>query len=132
MCDYNVPYEISLKDAINKGVLVPFHYYGIYDETDYSGLKLVKGKYDEKDLTKLYINNNKRYELIFKYYQKYKSKQALGFCCSRGHAEEMAREFCKRGIPSVAVYSNADGLYSEEREIAVKKLKNNEIRVIFL
>lgn len=131
LCDYNVPYEISLKDAINKGVLVPFHYYGIYDETDYSGLKLVKGKYDEKDLTKLYINNNKRYELIFKYYQKYKSKQALGFCCSRGHAEEMAREFCKRGIPSVAVYSNADGLYSEEREIAVKKLKNNEIRVIF-
>ena len=32
LCDYNVPYEISLKDAINKGVLVPFHYYGIYDD----------------------------------------------------------------------------------------------------
>ena len=27
ICDYNVPYEISLKDAINKGMLVPFHYY---------------------------------------------------------------------------------------------------------
>ena len=28
ICDYNVPYEISLKDGINKGMLVPFHYYG--------------------------------------------------------------------------------------------------------
>lgn len=40
ICDYNVPYEISLKEAINKGILVPFHYYGIYDETDYSSLHL--------------------------------------------------------------------------------------------
>lgn len=38
ICDYNVPYEISLKDGINKGMLVPFHYYGIYDETDYTKL----------------------------------------------------------------------------------------------
>ena len=41
ICDYNVPYEITLKEAINKGALVPFHYYGIYDETDYSTLKLI-------------------------------------------------------------------------------------------
>ena len=25
ICDYNVPYEITLKEAINKGALVPFH-----------------------------------------------------------------------------------------------------------
>ena len=40
ICDYNVPYEISLKEAINKGMLVPFHYYGIFDETDYSNYTL--------------------------------------------------------------------------------------------
>ena len=41
ICDYNVPYEITLKEAINKGALVPFHYYGIYDENQtfiYGGL----------------------------------------------------------------------------------------------
>jgi superfamily II DNA or RNA helicase len=48
ICDYNVPYEISLKEAINKGMLVPFCYYGIYDDTDYSGLHIVRGSYDEK------------------------------------------------------------------------------------
>ena len=131
ICDYNVPYEISLKEAINKGILVPFHYYGIYDETDYTGIHIVKGKYDEKELTEIYKNNNRRYDLIYKYYNKYPSKQALGFCCSRQHAEDMAREFSKRGIPSVAVYSNSDGEFSEDREIAINKLKNQEIKVIF-
>lgn len=131
LCDYNVPYEISLKEAINKGMLVPFHYYGVYDETDYSGLHLAKGRYDEKELTEIYRNNGRRYELIYKHYKKYRSKRALGFCCSRQHAEEMAGEFCKRGIASVAVYSNADGEFSEDREKAIKKLKNQEVKVIF-
>ena len=131
LCDYNVPYEISLKDAINKGMLVPFRYYGIYDDTDYSGLHLIRGRYDEKELNETYIGNVHRHDLIYKYYCKYGSKKALGFCCSRAHAEEMAREFCERGIPSVAVYSNANGTYSEERGKAIEKLKSGEIRVIF-
>ncbi len=131
LCDYNVPYEISLKDAINKGILVPFHYYGIYDETDYSGLHLVKGRYDGHELTEIYQNNHKRYDLIYKYYKKYHSNRALGFCCSRQHAEEMAKEFCKRKVPAAAVYSNADGEFAEDRGIAVERLKNQEIKVIF-
>lgn len=131
ICDYNVPYEISLKEAINKGVLVPFHYYGIYDETDYSSLHLLKGRYDEKELNETYIGNVKRYDLIYKYYKKYRSKRALGFCCSRRHAEEMAKEFCKRGIKAVAVYSNADGEFAEDRDKAVARLKDQDIQVIF-
>ncbi len=131
ICDYNVPYEISLKEAINKGMLVPFHYYGIYDETDYSSLHLVKGRYDEKELNGIYIGNTGRYDLIYKYYRKYPSKRALGFCCSRQHAEEMAKEFCERGIAAAAVYSNADGMFSEDRDKAIEKLKNREIKVIF-
>lgn len=131
ICDYNVPYEISLTEAINKGMLVPFRYYGIYDETDYSGIHPVHGHYEEKDLNGIYVGNEHRYDLIYKYYKKYGSKRALGFCCSRVHAEEMAKEFCQRGIPAVAVYSNADGVYSEDRSTAIEKLKSGEIRVIF-
>lgn len=131
ICDYNVPYEISLKEAINKGILVPFHYYGIFDNTDYSKLHIVRGRYDEKELNETYIGNIRRYELIYKYYCKYGSRQALGFCCSKEHAREMAREFSSRGIPSVAVFSDASGEYTEKRNVAIKKLKNGEIRVIF-
>ena len=131
ICDYNVPYEISLKEAINKGMLVPFHYYGIFDDTDYSKLHIVRGRYDEKELNETYIGNVHRYELIYKYYCKYGSRQALGFCCSKEHAREMAREFSSRGIPSVAVFSDASGEYTEKRNVAIQKLKNGEIRSIF-
>ena len=131
ICDYNVPYEISLKEAINKGMLVPFHYYGIFDDTDYSKLHIVRGRYDEKELNETYIGNVHRYELIYKYYCKYGSRQALGFCCSKEHAREMAREFSSRGIPSVAVFSDASGEYTEKRKVAIQKLKNGEIRAIF-
>ena len=65
ICDYIVPYEISLKEAINKGVLAPFHYYGIFDETDYSSLRLVNGRYEERELNSTYIGNEKRYQLIY-------------------------------------------------------------------
>lgn len=131
LCDYNVPYEINLYQAIYRGILVPFHYYGIYDEIDYSKLKFVKGDYLESDLNFVYLNNEVRDNLIFKHYAKYRSKKALGFCCSRKHAEYMARVFSRRGIPSIAVYSNSDGEYSENRTKAIQLLNNGDVRVVF-
>lgn len=131
VCDYNVPYELPLADAINKGMLVPFHYYGIYDDTDYSKLHVVKGRYDVAELNAAYMKNEGRRDLIYKYYCKYGSRRALGFCCSREHAEEMAKDFCARGIPAVAVYSDAHGAFSEARDVAIDKLRSGEIRVIF-
>ena len=131
LCDYNVPYEIPLREAINKGMLVPFHYYGIYDDTDYSGLHLVRGRYDEKELNETYIGNVGRYDLIYKYYKKYGASRAMGFCCSRLHAEAMAKEFNKRGVPAVAVYSGSDGEYSEDRETAVEGLLSGKYKVLF-
>ncbi|MCR5080877.1 MAG: DEAD/DEAH box helicase family protein, partial [Treponema sp.] len=131
LCDYNVPYEINLYQAINRGMLVPFHYYGIYDQTDYSGLKFVKGDYLESELNVTYLNNAIRDNLIYKHYLKYHSKRALGFCCSRVHAEYMAKVFTQRKIPAVAVYSNSDGEYSENRAQAIKMLEEGKIKVIF-
>lgn len=131
ICDYNVSYEVSLKEAINKGILVPFHYYGICDIIDYSNINIVNGLYDKKELNEVYIKNAERYDMIYKYYMKYGSKRALGFCCTREHAEAMAEDFCKRGIPSVAVYSNSDGEFSEDRKTAINRLIKGDIRVIF-
>ena len=41
LCDYNEVYEVRLQEAINKGWLVPFRYYGIYDKTvDYKTMTI--------------------------------------------------------------------------------------------
>ena len=131
LCDYNMVYEVRLKDAINKGWLVPFRYYGIYDETvNYEDIDYKNGKYDDKQLEEA-LMLNKRGELILNHYLKYNSKRAMGFCTSRHHAEYMAKVFNENNIPSVAVYSGEKGEYSEERNIALSKLTSGELKVIF-
>ena len=37
-----------------------------YDETDYTKLHIVKGKYAEEELNRTYIGNAYRHELIYK------------------------------------------------------------------
>ena len=78
-------YVNNIKESITRGFLFLFHYYGIHDKTDYSNL---------------YKENKTCYDLIYKYYKKYRSKRAIGFCCSKVHAESMAKEFCKRDVSS--------------------------------
>jgi superfamily II DNA or RNA helicase/HKD family nuclease len=130
LCDYNVVYEVRLKDAVNKGWLVPFRYYGIYDDTQYENIDNKNGKYNEKQLEKA-LMIEKRGTLIFKHYSKYKSEKALGFCSSRNHAEYMAKYFCDAGIKACAVYSGESGEYSLERKEALELLTNGELKVIF-
>lgn len=131
LCDYNTVYEIRLCDAINKGYLVPFRYYGIYDYTvDYSHVEFKHGKYVEKQLEES-LMINKRAELILNHYKKYNSKRALGFCTSKKHAEYMAKFFSENGVKSAAVYSGDNGEYAEERNLAVNKLVKGELKVVF-
>lgn len=131
LCDYNMVYEVRLKDAINKGWLVPFRYYGIYDETvNYEHIDYKNGKYDDKQLEEA-LMLNKRGEIILNHYLKYNSKRAIGFCTSRHNAEYMAKVFNENNIPSAAVYSGEKGEYSEERNIALSKLTSGELKVIF-
>lgn len=131
ICDYNLVYEVRLKDAINRGALVPFKYYGIYDETvNYEHIEFKNGKYNEKQLEEA-LNMGVRDELIIKHYEKYPSKVAIGFCSSKKHAEHMAEAFNKAKISALAVYSGEKGEFSEEREIALNKLRTGEIKVLF-
>ena len=131
LCDYNTVYEIRLKDAINRGYLVPFRYYGIYDETiDYNNIDIKNGKYDKEELEKA-LMINKRADLVLKHYKKYNSKRALGFCTSKVHAEFMAKYFNENGVRAKAVYSGEQGEFSEKRDIAIENLLKGEINVLF-
>lgn len=131
ICDYNVVYELRLKEAINRGELVPFNYYGIYDETvNYDYIEFKNGKYNERSLEEA-LQIGKRADLILKHYKKFKTIRALGFCTSKSHAEYMAKYFNESGIDSVAVYSGEQGDYTQKRDEAIKNLNSGKIRIIF-
>lgn len=130
LCDYNIVYEVRLKEAIDKGWLVPFRYYGIFDDTDYTKVSFRNGKYNSGELeTALMIN--KRADLILKHFKKYNSRRALGFCSSKRHAEYMSKYFNENGVKASAVISGGQTKFSMDRSEAVYKLKKEELNIIF-
>lgn len=137
LCDDNIVYELRLKEAINKGWLVPFRYFGVFDDTvDYRKISYRSGRYNEKELEEA-LSMAKRAELILAHYSKYISERALGFCCSKVHAYYMAKFFTTHGIPSAAVYSEDKKQAHQEENIfmdrtqAVEKLRKGELKIIF-
>ena len=131
ICDFNVVYDVRLKEAVNKGWLVPFRYYGIYDCTvDYDGISYVHGKYDEEELEKE-LMIPQRGDLVYHNYSKYNCKRALAFCSTKKHAEYMAEFFQNRGVKAAAVYSGTDGEYNLDRREALEELKDGRLQIIF-
>lgn len=131
ICDYNLVYEAPLKKAINQGWLVPFRYYAIYDETvDYTQIEYRHGKYQATQLEEA-LSIHQRADLILNHYKKYRSKQALGFCTSKRHADFMAKYFNEHGVLACAVHSGNEGTYNLDREKAISQLIKGEIHVIF-
>lgn len=131
ICDYNVVYDVRLKEAVNKGWLVPFRYYGIYDGTvNYDGISYAHGKYDEEELEKE-LMIPQRGDLVYHNYSKYNCKRALAFCSTKKHAEYMAEFFQNRGVRAAAVYSGTDGEYNLDRKEALEELKDGRLQIIF-
>ena len=127
LCDYNVPYNLTLQEAINKGVLCPFHYYGIYDQTDYEILPSVR-TYTSTQLESLYLFNQQRMELIFRHYQKRGGQKTIAFCASKAHAHQMAQYFQSRHVASEVLVS---GSGSKERARILDDLQQGRIQVLF-
>ena len=130
--DGRLAVELRLWDALERGLLSPFHYFGIHDQTDLSRVKWIRGSYDPVELANLYTGNDARLIHILQALEDKVSDvtrmRALGFCAGVSHAAYMARRFNESGIASVAILGSTS---SEERDDALRKLRNGEINVIF-
>lgn len=124
--------ELRIWDAIDRGLLVPFQYFGVSDGTDLSTLRWVRGGYDERELENLYTADHLRVNLILQELEKrirsISEMRALGFCVGVAHAEFMSRMFNEAGIPAAVV---TGGTPSTERRDTVERLKAGHLNVIF-
>lgn len=128
LCDDNLLFELNLPSAIHRDVLCPYQYYGIYDEIDYSAIKMNNGTYDTKELEKSY-GLHQREALVYEKYQEYGGTHTLGFCVSINHAEKMAAYFREKGILAEALHSQSTGGRSREQVQAA--FRNEEVSVLF-
>jgi len=107
ICNYNVAYEIRLPEAINRGWLLPFHYFGIADElVDYQSIKWRSGKFDFEALESALILEERVDNILKHAFEKGydgKRRATVGFCAGVRHAKFMADALTKRGFISEAV-----------------------------
>ena len=127
--------EIRLPEAINRKLLSPFHYFGIADDTDLSGLRWSRGGYVSSELDNLYVYSveiaKKRARLIIASLLKYTSDidklRCLAFCVSVEHAKFMSKMFNDAGIASVCLSGGANEL---ERKQVKSGLTSGIIKIV--
>ncbi len=129
--DNQISAEIRLPMALDEGLLTPFQYLCISDNTDLTDDDLMQGcKYVATKLTGK-LCNKERVGLIvdrLRYYLPDETKcRALGFCATKEHARYMAEGFRAFGLK--ADYLTSD---REDRELLNKQLTNGEINYLFV
>ena len=88
--DYHKVYEVALTEAIERGFLVPYSYYGLTDNIDYSGIRYQNHKYNVADLERRLIVPERNAQITGEYVERGHGVKAIGFCVSIHHAERMA------------------------------------------
>ncbi len=130
--DGRTAYEMRLWNALDLGLLAPFHYFGIHDGEDLSHVGFTRGRYDEAQLSRLYTGNDARVRLVLQEIARVMGSptaiRALGFCVSVDHARFMAQRFTEAGVPSVAVTGDSSRV---ERRDAIRQLEDGTLKVLF-
>lgn len=127
LCDYNVAYECDFRVGINNGWLVPFEYFGIYDDTDYSVIPWRSGRYDMEALENSLIIE-KRMNLVYKKYMQYRKNSTVAFCASVKHCKCMHKFFKKNKIASEFIIGDTP---VEKRQQIIQDFKNHKLDIIF-
>ena len=127
LCDDNLVFTRGLFAGIQAKLLVPFHYYGIFDSSvDYTEIPWRSGRFVLEQLSnKLATLARAKHALME--WQRYKQQRTLAFCVSVTHAEFMTTQFSKAGIACAAVYAGSP----LSRADALERLRDGRLAVIF-
>lgn len=127
LCDDNLVYESNLFAGVSSKLLVPFHYFGIFDDdVDYQSIPWRNGRFDPQLLAnKLATLGRARHAL--RTWHEHALTKTLAFCVSTRHADFMADYFAKQGVKAAAVYVSSHLSRGE----ALEQLSSGELEVLF-
>ena len=130
--DGRIATELRLWDALDLELLSPFQYFGIGEETKFTGITWRGARgYDIKELSNLVTGNTIRdRQTLVEINRKIGdlgSMRALAFCVSIEHANHMAQLFNSNGITAASITSESS---QAERAEALEKLKGGTLQVL--
>ncbi len=117
-CNWNVAYEVRLPEAIRRQWLLPFHYFGIADNTVNFEKLWRKGGFDPDTLENA-LMIEQRVDLILEHAIKHGydglKRATVGFCAGVRHARYMKEALTRRGL--VAAYVDGSMSLESRKEI---------------
>jgi len=126
--------DLRLWDALEAGLLAPFHYFGLTSDVDLRHLNWDRGGYRESELENAYLDADRVTRAqnllaeIARLVPDYRRMRALGFCVSVRHAEFMADAFRRAGLGAECLTA---GTPVDVRDRAVGALRRGELQALF-
>jgi superfamily II DNA or RNA helicase len=97
---HNVIVSFELRTGIETGILTPYHYYGCFDDVDYTRIRHNGSRYDIRDLERALTIPERDNAIIAQWRERADQRATLAFCCSRLHAKRFAAALQAAGIPA--------------------------------
>jgi len=131
--DGRIASELRLWKALDQGLLAPFQYFGVGDQTDLSHAKWMSRGYDPTYLREnVYTANDVWIGQVLREVRRKVADlgrmRALGFCVDIEHAEFCADRFNRAGIVSAALSQRSS---PAERKRVLSALRDGSLRVVF-
>ncbi|AXF57990.1 DEAD/DEAH box helicase family protein [Salicibibacter kimchii] len=126
LCDGNVAFRFDFLQAIDRGWLSPFRYFGVYDDTDYSQLTWLGNRYAEDELLAVQLRDSMA-ERIYDAWKKRKQTKTVAFCSSIRQANFLSAYFQEKGITAISLTSSSE----MSRAQAIAAFTSGKIEIIF-
>ncbi|RRD40916.1 DUF3427 domain-containing protein [Leptotrichia sp. OH3620_COT-345] len=130
LCNYNLVGEMGLKKAMEKDLIVPFHYFGVDDTVNYENIPYKNGNYNEEILLSQ-LSELERVDYIIEKINKFgydgNKMSAVAFCQNVKHAEYMKKNFLERGYKSEIITSKTN---MTDRSKILEKFKRKKIEIL--
>lgn len=117
---------VSAKWLIENNCLAPYDYYAP-SLVDLAGIKVSKGEYDLSEVENLMIKKAVFGDVIRHYRQFADGRQAVCYCTSVKHSQEMARQFNNAGIDAVHIDGSTP---KKQREDIIEKFRRGAIDIL--
>jgi len=127
LCDGNLLCLFELRSGIDTGVLAPYHYYGVFDDIDYSKIVHNGMAYNVKDLERALIIPERDEAIIDKWLELADGLPTLAFCVTHKHARRVRDSFNKRDIPAEVYLSETE--YAKRSKI-IERLRLGETKIL--
>lgn len=132
----NIVYEIDQSEAIKRGLLVPYKYFGFKDDVDYTNIYYSGFRYDVDDLNKSLMIERRDTAVINRFKEMVGDRKTIGFCVSIEHADWCAEKFREQGIKAEAIHSKLDNpiveIDEDKEKTLIDRFRDDEFQVAFV